>query len=505
MQFRTHRGGILLMDVLVGVAVFAILIGSVIFTLLTAQRSILKSGDRMQAVFYAQQALEAVRSIRNGNFDDILLKADPAEEYGIQVTSDVWELVDDPQIHSGYTVSVILTKNAGGDTVYAQVDVSWNFSTLRSGSVSLTGQYTDWRRTIPIGDWKSINREGYYVDDGTPLFNDAVAIGDYLYVTSEFDSNKGLYIFNISDTTNPSKIPAVVDIGGPGYGITSKGNYLFVISGDQNSELLVFDVSLPSDPLNLTVADHLIDSGDVDANGVARAIDISGNYAFVTAEAAGESNADSITTFSIGGTLPNYVQSYGTFNNVDYTDISVVGNYAYVSNPDTSKEIVVVDVQDPSTVGMQEDTFVNVNEESFGLTVQAINEYALLGRSSAVVTGEAVLFDISSTPPISSSPEFWNVGAPVTAVDMDVAETYGFLATENEGKQFIVMHIDDWMNDDPSIPSPEVAYASSTVPGLPDDINTGFGRGIYYSWEHDRVFLMTQKGVLIFEPTGPGT
>ena len=66
-----NRDGFLLLDVLVGVAVFAVFAGIIGVTMLASQESTLGSGDRMRGVYLADEALETVRSVRDQDFDSL--------------------------------------------------------------------------------------------------------------------------------------------------------------------------------------------------------------------------------------------------------------------------------------------------------------------------------------------------------------------------------------------------------------------------------------------------
>src|SRR3990167_6343109 len=65
---RTHRPGFLLLEALLGITVFGMFLAAVTFILLHGQEESIRGGDRMRATLFSEQALEAVRSIRDTNF-----------------------------------------------------------------------------------------------------------------------------------------------------------------------------------------------------------------------------------------------------------------------------------------------------------------------------------------------------------------------------------------------------------------------------------------------------
>ncbi|MBM3231539.1 hypothetical protein FJZ28_04425 [Candidatus Peregrinibacteria bacterium] len=82
------RPAALLLDVLIGVAVFGFVVTGVITAMIISQRGMLASGDRVRGVLLNQQALEVVRSVRDENFANLV-----AGTFGFQVGTDgKWDL-----------------------------------------------------------------------------------------------------------------------------------------------------------------------------------------------------------------------------------------------------------------------------------------------------------------------------------------------------------------------------------------------------------------------------
>ncbi len=101
-----NRPAFFMLDVLLGVAIFAFFIGIAGHSLLTSQRLTVSSGDRLRAVSLTEEAIEAVRSIRDGSFDDL-----SEGTHGIGIGDDgTWEFNGSETVSfDGYTTSIVIT------------------------------------------------------------------------------------------------------------------------------------------------------------------------------------------------------------------------------------------------------------------------------------------------------------------------------------------------------------------------------------------------------------
>src|SRR5437016_6022886 len=68
LRFRQGRPGVLLLELLLGLAVLLLFLGSAGLVLLNGQESTKAAGNRIRASEYSRLALEAARSIREENF-----------------------------------------------------------------------------------------------------------------------------------------------------------------------------------------------------------------------------------------------------------------------------------------------------------------------------------------------------------------------------------------------------------------------------------------------------
>ncbi|MBN2173761.1 MAG: T9SS type A sorting domain-containing protein [Bacteroidales bacterium] len=98
--------------------------------------------------------------------------------------------------------------------------------------------------------------------------------GDYLYLVDygpfETDDTKGLYVFDISDPTNPEMITRMPNYQGKAYDVEVSNGYANI--ADSEGGLSIVSVSDPVNPIQTSY----LSLGDV-----AWAVDVFGNYAFI--------------------------------------------------------------------------------------------------------------------------------------------------------------------------------------------------------------------------------
>lgn len=474
-----NRKGTLFIDVLIGVAVFGIVVSGVIYAMLFSQQGMLKSGDRIRAVYLNQKAVAAVKAVRD---DDFASLADGT--YGASLdASGAWQLAGTGVTTAdGYTTSVTLLSQAS-DRMLVSANTVWNFGAISSGSASLTTEIADWHQVQSIGDWTSVSLQGAYVDDGTPLFNAADADTSYAYVTSETsDGGAGLYLFDISTLSSPTRIAESFDLGNAGYDVLLNGTTLFVVTGDGSAEIHIYDVSSPA----TFSSDDLQASINVPGTGLARAIAYYDDTLYIASqEDSGESEFFAYDVSDLGSiTLLDDLNDPGS----SYTSVHLADGYAYLASSMDTMELRVVDVFNPSSLDFAGDGGYNLTDTPDGTAVIPVGDYLILGRNQGSVTEELHLFDVSETPVPADAPFNAEAGENVNALDAEPTATYAFAATNHDSQELVVLDIDTFASGGNPITE---TYNTST----------GFGRGVLYSVQHDRVFLLTNTAFIILQPS----
>ncbi len=133
------QGGFSLVEVMLSVAVFAMIATALVGAVIYARESANVAGLRTRAGFLAQEGVEAVRAIRDQDFTSLA-----AGTYGLNVVSGRWTLVPTPDVTEGFTRSVAITTQSE-TAMQITVTVTWNQTLQRTGSIARTENLTDWR------------------------------------------------------------------------------------------------------------------------------------------------------------------------------------------------------------------------------------------------------------------------------------------------------------------------------------------------------------------------
>jgi len=473
------RKGVLFLDALIGIAVFAIVVSGVVYAMLFSQQGMLKSGDHIRAVFLNQKAIAAVRAVRDSDFDSL------AEgTFGARLSSSGgWELSGTGvTTEDGYTTFVTIT-SLSSDRYSAVATSAWDFGQGQTGSISLETQLTDWHRVQEIGNWSVLSLDGAYIDDGTPLFNSAVAVTDYAFVTSETsDGGVGLYVFEITDTSAPEHIATGFNLGAAGYDVLVVSDTLFVVTGNTGQEITIYDIT---DPASFST-DDFVASINIPGDAKARSIEYYDDTLYVTAaEDTGESEIYTYDVSDLGSIVQlDELNDPGS----SFLDIQLHNGYAYLASSMDTMELRIVDVFDPADVQFAAGGGYNLSDTPDGTAIVTLGDYVLLGRNQGDVTEELHLFDISESPVPPNAP--WNAetGESVNALDADPTATYAFAATNHDSQELIVLNI--------------ATFAAGGNPIVETyNTTTGDGRGVTYDILHDRVFLMTNTAFIVLKPS----
>jgi len=471
------RPGVLLLDVLIGVAVFSIIVSGVIYAMIFAQQSTLKSGDQIRAVYLNQQSVTAVKSIRDTDFADI-----PEGTFGVRIgTSGLWELSGTGTISSDGFMSNVHITPTDETHIHLVATTSWDDS-IRKGTSVMTTDITDWHQEKAAGNWATIALDGAYIDDGTPLFNDVAVTADYAFVTSEVsDGGKGLYVFDITNTASPLKIDIPLSLDTAAYDAFVLGTSLYIVTEDASAEIQIFDISNPE---SLSLSDRLA-TIDVPGDGLARSIAYINNTLFV----ASQEDATAAEFFSYDVTDIESIIAQDSLNDEgsSYSRVILNNGYAYISSSNDSSELRIVDVYDPLDLQFAPSGGgYNLPDTPNGTAIVGSNGYVILGRQQGDITDELHIFDVSESPVPSDAPFNAEAGNTVNALDAEPTGTYAFAATEHDSQELVVLDMDTFVSGG----NPIVDVW---------DTSTGLGRGVRYDALHDRVFLMTNTAVILLK------
>jgi len=482
---RAHAGSLLL-EALLGVAIFSFFLSAVGVSLLEGQEGSVNAGDRIRGVLAAQKTLEATRSVRNGSFSSVTAGA-----HGIALNpSGTWIFNGTQTVSGSYTMSVTAASLGTGRMQLTGL-ATWKRGAHRAGTAALLTELTDWRATGSIGNWSSITLEGSYTGAGSPLFSRAAIAGTTLFVVGDSSSGgSGLYAFDISNTASPSRIAAGFSLGSTGYDVAVRGKRLYVLTGDSAAEVKVYNITTPS---SLSAA-SLVTSYNLPGNARGRALAfasdgttllvgstfsaVSGEYELAALDA---SNSGSLALF--GG-----MDDTGTVN-----AIAVTGTAAYLASGLDTGELRVADIDSPASMVLASGNGYNLSDRTAdGLSIAVTGTSALVGTQANSGIQEMVLFDTENAgvPVPPPGPWYHEGSGSLVGITMDPTRCVAFLVATSGHKALQVVN----MRNKTSLP--EVATYNATA----------LGRGVLYDPVRDRAFLLTSTSVHIFRPgTSTGT
>jgi type II secretory pathway pseudopilin PulG len=448
--------GFSLIEVLLGLTLFAIFSAGIFYAAFDAADSDLRQEFKSEALNYAQEGLEATRMIRNVDFLELT-----SGNHGVVYSAGAWSFSGTSDvIDSFYTRTVTISdvyRDASNniadtgllDPMTKKVisTVSWTWKGYLPQSVDLTTYFTDWSgdqwtqttcAEFALGTYSSMNATGassppedncaltLTLSEGASTFFASVDIGDhgtdvvvegiYAYLTTGKIA-EGLAISNIADPNNPYLITNL-DIGGKGRYLYKSGNYLYIGVESSTKGLAIVDVSNVNAPV-------LKSQTNVSSQG--NQTFVVGNYLYMGTE----SSTKGFTIYDISNPSSPVKKSELNVGG-KVLAVQVSGNYAYIGTGNSSKEFQIVDISSPtapSVVG-----YLNLSSNVRALDLNGVTAY--LGLATA--TNGFVTVNIAN-PASPSSLGTVNIGYEIQ--DLGVLENYVYLALDTEGTGLGVMNI----------------------------------------------------------------
>ena len=248
-KFHPNNRGFSLVEVLLAIAIFAMLLAAFVGALFYGQESVTLSGSRNRAIFLAEEGLEALRNIRD---DDFLNLTDGT--YGLTASGGQWDFSGISDITDIYIRQIEISP-IDNDTKQITSTITWDQNSQRQGSIALVAYLTDWQ-TLPV------TQSDTFVIDGSG----ATLSGDQSMITGITFENSGsrdaiIDLIKISWTgVSPSPKIHQIKIGGDA-----------IWSGNRNSDVLI-DIT----DFNITAGDgpYTIDHLDFQADMTGATINI---------------------------------------------------------------------------------------------------------------------------------------------------------------------------------------------------------------------------------------
>lgn len=144
--------GFLLVEIILSSALFILFLTAFAGVFSYAIQSSTLSGDRARAIMVAEEGQEAVRSIKNANFSNLI-----DGTYGLSYSNNAWFLTGSQDSSGIYTRSVTIS-TVGAHRKNILVTVTWPQTAARTGSVTTSARLTNWKTILNPGVGITINK-----------------------------------------------------------------------------------------------------------------------------------------------------------------------------------------------------------------------------------------------------------------------------------------------------------------------------------------------------------
>jgi PGF-pre-PGF domain-containing protein len=287
-------------------------------------------------------------------------------------------------------------------------------------------------------------------------------VGNCAYI----GQGQNFLILNISNSSSPALVSNITteDIISE---VKVSGNYAYIDDGKNG--LLIFDISNSSSPVLLGNYNNASDAYDISNNYVSHALDaydISGNYLYVAA------GLNDFSIFDISNPSSPFLK--GSYDTVGYvTGVSVLGNYAYITNWDNLSIFDISNLSSPFLKGSYD-----TGGPALGVSVS--------GNYACVVGGTGLsIFDISNlSSPIligNYSEEIVDGDAIMSWAPTDVLVSGNYVYVTDADGDFSIFDISN-----PSSPFLKGSYDTG-----------GYARGVLVSGDY--VYIASDYGLHILK------
>lgn len=443
-----------LVELLIALGVFVTTVSAVIFVLLSSYISNLRSGENYRALFLAEEGLEAVRSIRNNDWNDLV-----AGSYGLAVSGSDW-------IFSGSQEDIssklkegarqVIIENIDSDRKKITSKITWKSPQNLPREISLISRLTGWENPAK---WSDSAKEAVINLSGSQNGLRIQTQGNYVYLVRKGGS-PDFIIIDIADTQNPF-IAGSLNLPGNPQDIAVSGNYAYVASDNDDQELQIINISNPS---SLGVIGLFNAPGSANGNGIY----FNGSKVYLARGSSSQNEFLAVDVFS-----PSLPVLVGSLNlGATGNDIVVSGNYAYIASGLNSQELQIIDITvpiQPTLAG-----FYNLSGSSDGLSIAGFGTKVILGRANGLI----YLFDAGNP----NAPVFlgsFDAGGAVNDITLGNDNNYAFLATDSNNAEFQTVDI-----------------STAALPILIGSFNFSPSsniNGIAYNGTKDRIFIASES------------
>ncbi len=151
-NIKNNKKGFSLLELVLAVAIFSFSSFALASMIIDSNISTRLSADRTEALLYAKEGIEAVRSIRDNDWATWMGTPD-GDDYGLVINeaSSTWIFDNSPDLinNDKYTRTITLTTNSEVDSSRdVSVNISWDLTPGRTASTTLKTVFSNWPDVI---------------------------------------------------------------------------------------------------------------------------------------------------------------------------------------------------------------------------------------------------------------------------------------------------------------------------------------------------------------------
>lgn len=464
---RSAIEGFSLIEILLASALLIIVASTLVIAYIVGQESLVSAGRRAQAIFLAEEGLEASRNIRDSNFSDLTVGA-----HGVASSSNQWVFSGSQDTTNMFTRQVIVS-SIDGNRKIASSTVTWQQTPSRTGTVSLGTRFTNWpfaKKGLAPSLFGTLDLTNANSGHDTADAISVATAGNYVYLGRARNPSSEFFVINVTDPASPT-ISGQLALNGNPNDIAISGSYAYIASDDNAGELTVVDVSTPSSPTIAATFD-LTAANSGNANTDALSVTIrDATYLYLTRSNSG---GKEFYVFNISTpTAPSLISSIDLAGDID--ESVAAGNYAYLSSTDNTSEFQLIDVTTVTSPTLAASLDLDQGDTAAdGLSIAVGASTVYLGRNGSTGGPEFYIIDVTTpaTPSITSS---MDIGTHVLkSIDYSSSWQLVFFANTNPAN-------DDYDSVDVSIPGTPTLLTSLNLDGSPSKL--------IYSSSLDKVFI----------------
>lgn len=435
------RRGLALVELLLAIAILGTISVSALASIIGSWSTNRLSSLALQAEQYAQEGIEAARSLRNRGWSAPFLATNCTGGCGLSLGTG-WSWLGASDTENGMTRVVTVTpaqRDGNGDFVASggtpdsdaqrvESEVTWSPGPGRNNTYSLVTYLTNFYQLI-TPDWSSpsspVAFDATLANSGNNTAN-AISIGfanNYAYLGRQSSGGRELLAIDVSNPSSPSLCANCQrELGGNVNDVQIGRNYAYMASSNNSQELQIISIADPSNLASAAFASvDLINSNSGNNSADAIALGISGTNLFMIRAGGNE-----FIRFDISNPLtPAVTGSNNGFTGTP-TDMVVVGNYAYATSNDNGAELQIFNLSTLARDGTVNMNSGNNNADAFTV-VAAGSSHILVGRDSSSAP-ELYVYELSDpvSPDLVDTVE---IGADIYGL----AYTTGYVFVSNTG------------------------------------------------------------------------